>query len=210
MAFLDENYLLSSDVSRGLYDLVKGLPIVDPHNHADVRAICENRNFTDLWEAEGATDHYVWEVLRKRGVSEEYLTGSEATNEDKWLSLANVFPELVGNPTYEWIHLDLRRRLGIDDLICAANGKKIWDDSQAVLQKPEMRPQQLLKAMKVESMCSTDDPIDSLEYHRALQESPVAGVVRPTFRPDRAMNVFKPDWREYIGQLEEQAGGTFG
>ncbi|MBT3374939.1 MAG: glucuronate isomerase [Lentisphaerae bacterium] len=210
MAFLDENYLLSSDVARGLYDLVEDLPIVDPHNHADVKAICENRNFTDIWEAEGATDHYVWEVLRKRGVAEAYLTGSEATNEEKWLSLANVFPELVGNPTYEWIHLDLKRRLGIDDLICGANGKKIWDDSQAVLQRPEMRPQQLLKGMKVESMCSTDDPIDSLEYHQALQESPIAGVVRPTFRPDRAMNVFKPDWCEYIGQLEEQAGGTYG
>jgi len=120
------------------------LPIVDPHNHADVKAICENRNFTDIWEAEGATDHYVWEVLRKRGVAEEYLTGVDATNEEKWLSLANVFPELIGNPTYEWIHLDLKRRLGIDDLICAANGKKIWDESQAVLQSPDMRPQQLL------------------------------------------------------------------
>jgi glucuronate isomerase len=210
MGFLDERYLLSSDTAVALYDQVKDLPIVDPHNHCDVKALSENRNFSDIWEAEAATDHYVWECLRKRGVSEAYLTGSEATNEEKWLSLANVFDELVGNPTYEWVHLDLRRMLGIEDLVCAANGRKIWDRSKEMLGRPDMRQQELIKAMKVESMCSTDDPVDSLEYHRALQQSSIPGVVRPTFRPDRAMNVFKPDWRDYIGMLEKRVNSSFG
>jgi len=209
MAFLDENYLLSNDMAVKLYEQVEDLPIVDAHNHADVKAIRENGNFSDIWEAEAATDHYVWETLRKRGVPDEYITGAATPNEDKWLSLANVFDELVGNPTFEWVHLDLRRRLGISDLICAANGKKIWDASLAVLQKPEMRQQELLKAMKVEAMCSTDDPIDSLEHHQALQESSIAGVVRPTFRPDKAMNVSKPDWREYVTRLEDRVGSRF-
>ncbi len=209
MPFLDDNYLLGNAVAVQLYDLVKDCPIIDPHNHADVAAICENRNFTDIWEAEASTDHYVWEVLRKRGVPEDYITGSEASNEEKWLALANVFEELAGNPTFEWVHLDLRRRFGIEDLVCAANGKRIWDLTAKKLQAPEMKPQALLRAMKVEAMCSTDDPVDSLEFHRKLQSSPVAGVVRPTFRPDKAMNIFKPDWRDYIGSLEERVGSKF-
>ncbi|OGV72096.1 MAG: hypothetical protein A3K18_21295 [Lentisphaerae bacterium RIFOXYA12_64_32] len=209
MAFLDEKYLLNSEMAVRLYAQVKDLPIVDPHNHADVKAICENRNFSDLWEAEAATDHYVWEVLRKRGVAEKYITGSETPNEEKWLSLANVFDELVGNPTFEWVHLDLKRRLGVDDLICAANARKIWDAAGTVLQKDDMKPQNLLRTMKVERMCSTDDPIDSLEFHRKLQDSPLAGVVRPTFRPDKAMNIFKPQWREYITALEKRVNTRF-
>ena len=209
MAFLDESYLLSNKTAESLYAGVADLPIVDPHNHADVRAICENRNFTDLWEAEAATDHYVWEVLRKRGVPEEYITGADISNEEKWYSLANVFDELVGNPTFEWVHLDLRRCLGIDDLICAANARKVWDQANARLQAPEMRPQSLLGAMKVENMCSTDDPADSLEYHQRLQKSAVAGMVRPTFRPDAVMNVFRNDWRDYISRLEDCAGVKF-
>lgn len=210
MAFLDERYLLGGDTAFALYERVRDLPIVDPHNHCDVKALSENRKFSDIWEAEAATDHYVWECLRKRGVSEAYLTGSEATNEEKWLSLAAVFDELIGNPTYEWVHLDLRRMLGIEDLICAANGPKIWDRAKEILGRDEMRQQELIRAMKVESMCSTDDPVDSLEYHRVLQESSIPGVVRPTFRPDQAMNVFKPGWREYIGRLETRVNAKFG
>lgn len=208
MAFLDARYLLSSDTAAALYEPIRDLPIIDAHNHADVRALAENRSFTDLWDAEAATDHYVWECLRKRGVSETLLTG-KAPNRDKWLALASVFEDLVGNPTYEWIHLDLRRRLGIDELICAANAESIWERAKAVLARPEMRQQQLVKAMGVEAMCSTDDPIDSLEYHRRLLDSAIPGVVRPTFRPDRAMNIFKPTWNEYIGLLEQRVNGRF-
>ena len=117
MAFLDDRYLLSGDTAAALYSQVADLPIVDAHNHADVKALAENVNFSDIWQAEAATDHYVWECLRKRGVPEALLTGEEATNREKWLSLASVFEDLVGNPTYEWIHLDLKRMLGIDALI---------------------------------------------------------------------------------------------
>ena len=208
MAFLDERYLLGGDTAGALYEQVKELPVVDAHNHADVKAIAENQCFSDIWEAEGATDHYVWEMLRKRGVPEAYITG-DASNEEKWLAMAEVFDELVGNPTYEWIHLDLQRRLGIDDLICATNAGKIWAESTRVLKKESMKPQALLRAMRVESMCSTDDPADSLEFHQALQDSPIAGVVRPTYRPDKAMNIHSLGWRDYISRLEERVGATF-
>lgn len=205
MPFLDDRYLLRGDTAAALFDLVRDLPIIDPHNHADVRRIAEDRPFADIWEAEAATDHYVWSMLRKRGVAERYITG-EATPEEKWLALANVFEELAGSPTFEWVHLDLRRRFGIEDLICPANAVKIWERTRALLARPEMQPQALLRAMKVERMCSTDDPLDTLEHHAALERSPLAGVVRPTFRPDRAMNIFRQDWPDYIARLEEKVG----
>ena len=208
MSFLGPKYLLSNDTAVGLFESIKDLPIIDAHNHADVKAIWENGNFPDIWVAEAATDHYVWECLRKRGVPEELLTGS-ASNEEKWLALAKVFDELAGNPTFEWVHLDLKRVLGIGELICAENGKLIWDKAKEVLAKPEMRQQQMLKAMNVEVMCSTDDPIDSLEYHRKLAQSDCPVRVLPTFRPDKAMNIFKPDWRDYIAKFEACVGGAF-
>lgn len=200
MAFLDESYLLTNRTAVSFYEAIKDLPIIDPHNHCDVKALWENRNFADLWQAEAATDHYVWECLRKRGVPEAFLTGDHSSRE-KWLALAGVFPDLIGNPTYEWVHLDLKRMLGIEDLICIENAEDIWERSKEILQRPEMRQQEMIKTMNVETMCSTDDPIDSLEYHRKLADSLIPGVVRPTFRPDKAMNIFKPDWREYIDTL---------
>ena len=138
MAFLDENYLLRGDESKKLYAAVKDLPIIDAHNHCDVKALAEDRNFTDLWEAEAATDHYVWEVLRKSGVPEYLLTGKDASNHDKWIAMAAAFEKVAGNPTYEWIHLDLKRRLGIDELITADNAEIIWQKSKAILAKKEL------------------------------------------------------------------------
>jgi glucuronate isomerase len=204
MAFLDAHYLLQGKNSEAIYAEIADLPIIDAHNHCDVKALSENRCFSDIWEAEAATDHYVWECLRKCGVAEEYLTGNKRSNHEKWLAMAAAFEKVAGNPSYEWIHLDLKRRLGIDELINADNAQLIWDKSKAVLNRPDMAQQELIKQMKVEVMCSTDDPLDSLEYHQALQNSPLAGVVRPTFRPDRAMNVYKSDWPEYLTQLERR------
>jgi glucuronate isomerase len=208
MEFLGPKYLISNETGLALYESMKDLPLIDAHNHADVKAIWENGNFTDIWDAEGATDHYVWECLRKRGVTEDLLTG-DASNEEKWAAMAKVFDELAGNPTYEWIHLDLKRLLGVDELICADNAQAIWDKTKEILAKPEMRQQQMLQAMNVEVMCSTDDPIDSLEYHQKLAQSDCPVRVLPTFRPDKAMNIFKPEWREYIGAFEECVGSKF-
>lgn len=208
MAFLDDTYLLTSDTARGLFAAVADLPFVDPHNHADVKEIRENRNYLDLWQVEAATDHYVWELMRKRGVPESHITGP-ASNEEKWLALAGVFDELAGSPTYEWIHLDLKRRLGIDEIIGPETGPAIWQATQTILAKPEMKPQALLRAMNVEVIGSTDDPLDTLEHHLALRESGCPTKVLPTFRPDKAMNIFKSDWLDYIRKLEDRFGAKF-
>ncbi len=205
MAFLDEHYLLTSTAARGLYREVERLPIIDPHNHADPAEIVENRNWPDLWQVEGATDHYVWELMRRRGVAEERITG-RAAPEEKWLALASCLPELIGNPTYEWIHLDLRRRFGIREVVGPDTARAVWEQANRRLAAPEMRPQAVLEAMGVEILCTTDDPCLSLPYHERAAEVVAFTSVVPTWRPDKVMAVTRPDWREHVARLGEQTG----
>ncbi len=203
MSFLDDKYLLESDSAVAIYAAVKDLPIIDPHNHADVAEIAANGNYSNAWQVFAATDHYVWEVMRKRGVDENSITGS-ATPKEKWMELARVMPEIAGNPVFEWIHLDLRRRFGITDVLCSENAERIWDEVNARLATDDFKPLALLKAMNVEVMCSTDDPVDTLEYHAAVNEKAGRVVIRPTWRPDKAMRIHYPGFRDYVAKLGER------
>jgi len=197
--FLSQNYLIGNETGTRIFAAVKDLPILDPHNHADVAAIARNENFRDAWELFAATDHYVWEVLRKAGVPEEKITGS-ASPHDKFISMANVFDRIAGNPVYEWIHLDLRF-LGVTELLNAETGELVWKKVNEILAKEECRPQALLKRMNVGVMCSTDDPADTLEHHRSVNRDFGRTVVRPTWRPDAAMKVGKSGFPAYIERL---------
>ncbi|MCP3965772.1 MAG: glucuronate isomerase [Lentisphaerae bacterium] len=203
MKFLGKKYLITNDAGCVIYKAIKDLPIIDPHNHADVKEIAENNNYSNVWQLFAATDHYVWEVLRKRGVPEEYLTGDREPKE-KWLKLASVFPELVGNPVYEWVHLDLRRYLGIETLIGPDTGVEIWKNANKVLSKKEKRPQQLLREIGVETMCSTDDPVDLLKEHDCANEAFGRKMIRPTWRPDKAMKIANSGWREYMDEVSRR------
>lgn len=205
MSFLDDKYLLESDSAVAIYAAVKDLPIIDPHNHADVAEIAANGNYSNAWQVFAATDHYVWEVMRKRGVDENSITGS-ASPKEKWMELARVMPEIAGNPVFEWIHLDLRRRFGITDVLCSENAERIWDEVNAKLATDDFKPLALLKAMNVEVMCSTDDPVDTLEYHTIVNEKAGRIVIRPTWRPDKAMRIHYPGFRDYIAKLGKRFG----
>ncbi|MFW5787793.1 MAG: glucuronate isomerase, partial [Halanaerobiales bacterium] len=202
MAFLDDDYLLESEEASNLYEQIKDLPIVDAHNHGDVKEIVENEGWNDIWEVEGETDHYVWELMRRRGVPEEKITG-DAPNKEKWRALAEIFPEIAGNPTYEWIHLDLKRRFGIDKTISEHTADVIWDKTKAMLDKKEMSPQNLLKEMNVKIMCTTDDPDSLLTYHKKAAEEVDGIKILPTWRPDKAMNIDKDVWKEMVTNLGE-------
>ena len=204
--FLGQDYLIANETGKRIFASVKDLPILDPHNHADVAAIARNENFKDAWELFAATDHYVWEVLRKTGVPEEKITGG-ASPHDKFIAMAEVFDRIAGNPVYEWIHLDLRF-LGIEELLSAETGELIWRKVNEILAKEESRPQALLKRMNVGVMCSTDDPADTLEYHKAVNGSFGRTVVRPTWRPDAAMKAGKPGFPAYIERLGKRWGVT--
>jgi glucuronate isomerase len=203
LAFLDQNYLLGNETAKRLYQHVKDLPIVDVHNHANIKEIAENKGWEDIWQVTGATDHYVWELMRRRGITEEKITG-KATNKEKWMALAKVFPDFAGNPTYEWIHLNLNRRLGITQLISENTAKYIWEMAKIRLAESDMKPQRLLQNMNVEIMCTTNDPDEDLKYHRQVQEE-ISGVsIRPTWRPDKLMAIGNEGWADIVRNFGEK------
>ena len=206
MAFLDENYLITNEAGKRIFKRIASLPVYDAHNHANVAEIAANKPYRDLWQLLAATDHYVWEVMRKCGVAEEYITGTR-TPREKFGELARIMPLAVGNPVYEWIHLDLRRCFGIEDLLCEANAEKIWQAGLTELAKPENLPLALLTGkLNIGIMCSTDDPVDMLTEHDQVNAAAGRILVRPTWRPDKAMNIQAPAWNAYIDKLEERFG----
>jgi len=200
MAFLDGSYLLENEVAGDLYAELEEVPIYDPHTHADVEEIVENDGWSDIWEVEAETDHYLWELMRKRGVEEELITGT-ASNRDKWFALAEVFPDFAGNPTYEWVHLDLKRRFEIDKKISSDTAKTIWDETRSQLAEETFRPRQLLRDMNVEALCSTDDPTVELKNHERAREEMDSPKVLPTWRPDKFMKPNHDSWKDWVDQL---------
>ncbi|MBQ9755573.1 MAG: glucuronate isomerase [Lentisphaeria bacterium] len=207
MAFLDDRYLITNCPGMKIFDSVKDLPVVDPHNHANVKEIADNNCYSDAWQLFAATDHYVWEIMRKRGVPESLITGKSASPKEKFLALAKVFPEFAGNAVYEWIHLDLKRYFGIEELLSEGTGEKIFNAVNEKLATDAYRPQALLTGpLNVEAMCSTDDLIDTLEDHDRANAAFGKVLVRPTWRPDKGMKIFAADWRSYMGKIEERFG----
>ena len=206
MAFLDNRYLITNATGLELFAAIRELPVVDPHNHADLREIARNECYRDAWQLFAATDHYVWEMLRKCEVPEELITGS-ASPREKFLAMGKVFPLIAGNPVYEWIHLDLKRYFGIEDLLCEETAERIYDAVNEKLATDAYRPQALLTGvLNVEAMSSTDDLIDTLEYHKQANAAIGRQLIRPTWRPDKAMKIFAPGWRDYIAKVEERFG----
>lgn len=202
---MGDDYLLESETATELYEEIKDLPLFDPHSHADLVEIVENEAWTDIWEVEAATDHYVWTLMRKRGVSEEKITGG-ASNKEKWMALAEVFPQFAGNPTYEWIHLDLKRRFGIEKEISAETAEEIWDRTKNKLADPSMRPKQILSEMNVEVLCTTDDPTSELACHERAEREVQGTEILPTWRLDRAMRIERESWGTFVDELQEATG----
>ncbi len=203
MVFLDNDYLFSNNSAKTLFGTICGLPIVDPHNHANVSEISANKNYQNPWQFFIGTDHYIWALMRKFAIDESYITGS-ACPKAKWLKLAEVFPYMAGNPVYEWMHLELKRFMGIDELLGPATGQKIWKEASCLLKKPQYRPQALLNKLGIEVMCSSDDPIDYLDEHDKLNRQMGRVVIHPSWRADRIVKVSHPDWPGYVRRLAER------
>lgn len=201
--FLGEDYLLSSAESRGLFDQIGAFPIVDAHNHVEAEQIATDRGWSDIWEVEGATDHYVWELMRRCGVPEDLITGT-ASNREKWNAFAKIVPRIAGNPLYEWFHLDLRRRFGIVDLVSSDTASAIWERTKEALASPQLRPRSLLQEMKVEVLCTTDSPLSDLRWHERLRDELSFPRVLPTWRPDLVCEIESPKWKEFIAALGEK------
>ena len=204
--FLDQNFLLSNPTAERLYhEYAKDMPIIDYHNHLPPNEVAADKNFENITRVWLNGDHYKWRALRTNGVDESYITGDKSDWEkfEKW---AATVPYTLRNPLYHWTHLELQRYFGITDILNADTARKIYDESSALLQTKEFSVRGLLEKMNVKLICSTDDPIDNLEYHQQIRESNWKIKVNPAFRPDKAMNVDNvATFNNYLTQLEKAA-----
>lgn len=202
--FLDDNFLLTNETAVKLYhDYAKDMPIIDYHCHLSPKEICENVTFSNLTEAWLYGDHYKWRAMRANGAEEKLVTGGEGvTDYDRFAAWAATVPQTVGNPLYHWSHLELRRFFGVEEIINEKNAPIIWEKVNAKLATGKFRARDLINMSGVEAICTTDDPVDSLEYHIKIKElADFDTVVLPSFRPDKALEINRPTFRDWIGAL---------
>ncbi len=208
MMFLDDNFLLNSETARKLYrDHAAGMPIIDYHCHLDPKMIAEDHRFSSITELWLGGDHYKWRAMRSNGVPERYITG-DATDREKFMKWAETVPYAFRNPLYHWTHLEFKTAFGIDKTLNPETAGEIYDRCNDMLSNdPGMSARGLMRKYRVEVVCTTDDPVDSLEYHKAIRESGFEIKVLPTWRPDKAMAIEGGEaFVSYIRQLGEVAG----
>lgn len=206
--FLNNDFFLNNRTAKVLYhDYAAKMPIIDYHCHIPPQHIAEDVRFQNLTEIMLGGDHYKWRVMRTNGVDEKYITGDAAPFE-KFKAFATVLPRAIGNPVYQWTHLELRRFFGCDLVINEANAEKIWEFCNEKLQNdPNFTAKGIIRSSNVTALATTDDPIDSLEWHEKIKaDTNFATKVVPAWRPDKAMRIAKPDYVEYIGKLSAVSG----
>ena len=203
-AFLDDNFLLSNDVSQKLYHQYGApQPILDYHCHLPVKDIAENRRFANVFEIWLDGDHYKWRAMRANGVAERYITGT-ATAYEKFLAWARTVPYTLRNPLYHWTHLELQRYFGITDLLDENSAPSIWERANAALAQ-ELTAHGILRRFRVEAVCTTDDPTDDLSHHQAIASSSLNTRVFPAFRPDKALTIGTPEFLTWTDKLSKAA-----
>ena len=206
MKFIHNDFLLRTKTAARLYhQFAEDQPVLDYHCHLSPRDIAKNRQFKNLFEIWLEGDHYKWRAMRANGVAERFCTG-DATPFEKFQAWAATVPHTLRNPLYHWTHLELKRYFGIDELLDEHSAERIWKKTGDLLSTPELSAQGILKRFKVVAVCTTDDPVDSLEHHRALAASDLGAQVLPTFRPDKALTVHQPtQFNAWVKRLEEAA-----
>jgi len=201
--FLDENFLLHTEAARQLYhEHAKDMPIIDYHCHLPPQQIAEDHQFGNLTQIWLYGDHYKWRAMRTNGVDESYCTGNKPDRE-KFQKWAETVPYTLRNPLYHWTHLELQRYFGIHEILNGRTAAKIYDACTEKLQTEPYSVRNLLRKMNVTTVCTTDDPVDTLEHHLRLREDGFEIPILPAFRPDNAMNVDNPaNFNAYIKRLE--------
>ena len=208
-AFLNEDFLLQSPTAQTLYhEFAAKQPIIDYHNHLVPEQIAEDKQFDNITQIWLYGDHYKWRAMRAHGVDEKYITGN-ASDEEKFMKWAETVPYTMRNPLYHWTHLELQRYFGVTELLNKDSAKRIYDHCSALLRTKEYSVRNLLLKMNVKALCTTDDPIDNLSYHKQIAASGFSIKVLPTFRPDKAMGVDDEIvFVEYVNALAKAAGQT--
>ncbi|QWX82823.1 glucuronate isomerase [Cellulophaga sp. HaHaR_3_176] len=198
--FITDNFLLNSDIAVKLYhDFAKNMPIIDYHNHLSPKQIAENKPMANLSDAWLNGDHYKWRAMRANGIDEKYITGN-ASQEEKFNKWAETVPYTLRNPLFHWTHLELKRYFDVDEILQENTAFAIYSKANKIL--ADKTPAQLLKQMNVEVICTTDDPIDSLEYHQEIVKQGFFTKVYPTFRPDQLFLINKDSFKSYLEKLE--------
>ncbi len=202
-AFMDKDFLLNSDTAKTLFHgYAEGAPIYDYHNHLSPKDIAGRRVFKDLYELWLETDHYKWRAMRAQGIDERYITG-DASPYEIYRAYAKILPNLIGSPLYHWTHLELQRYFGIEETLNEDNAEAIWEKTKEMLKSYDCVT--LLEKMNVQELCTTDDPIDSLEYHKKIKEDGTITIrVRPSFRPDRYLDFDLKEREENCAKLCEK------
>lgn len=205
--FLDEDFLLHNETAKSLYhEYAKDMPIIDYHCHLNPQEIYENKQYKNITEVWLYGDHYKWRAMRANGIDESLITG-DGSDYDKFMAYAKTVPMTIGNPLYHWTHLELKRYFGIEETLNEQTAPAIWEKVNAMLTSGEFGARDFIVKSNVEVVCTTDDPIDSLEYHAKIKADPTFRVaVLPAFRPDKAIAIEKLAFRDYIGKLGEAAG----
>ena len=216
-AFMDKDFLLETETAKHLFhDYARDLPLVDYHCHLSPREIYEDRRFNNLaqvWlggvQSDGTYfgDHYKWRLMRSNGVPESFVTGAEDPYE-RFLKFAEALELSIGNPMYHWCHLELQRFFGVTEPLTTASAKRIWDHCNDLLRSdPDMSARGMIRKSNVAFIGTTDDPIDSLEWHEKLEADPTMTTkVCPSFRPDKAVNIHKDGFLSYIDALAASVG----
>lgn len=201
MSFINDDFMLNNKTAKGLFfDYAKDMPIVDYHCHLSPQMIAENYQFKNAYDLFLGGDHYKWRQMRSNGIDEEYITG-KTDDYDKFMAWAKTLPLLIGNPLFHWTHLELKRYFDIDDILTEKTANSIWEKCNTLLSQEDFRAKALIKKSNVEIICTTDDPADSLEYHKKIKDDGFETKVLPTLRPDKAVEISKETFVPYMESI---------
>lgn len=205
--FMDEDFLLSTETAKKLYhEYAKVMPIIDYHCHISPQEIYEDRKFENITQVWLGGDHYKWRQMRSNGVEERYITG-DASDREKFQKWAETLEMAIGNPLYHWSHLELKRYFGYEGCLNGETAEEVWQLCNERLAEADMTARNLIKKSNVTLLCTTDDPIDSLQWHKKIAEDDSFNVqVLPAWRPDKAMYLEKSDYLDYISKLSQVSG----
>lgn len=205
--FMDKDFLLSTETAQELYhNFAAQVPVLDYHCHINPQEIAEDRKFENITQVWLGGDHYKWRQMRSNGVEEYYITG-DAPDREKFQKWAETLEKAIGNPLFHWSHLELQRFFGYNGVLNGDTAEEVWNLCNAKLQEDSMSVRNLIKQSNVTLLCTTDDPVDDLKWHKAIKEDETFDVqVLPAWRPDKAMNLEKPDYADYIAKLSAVSG----
>ena len=205
--FMDKEFILSTESARKLYhEYAENMPIIDYHCHIDPREIAEDRKFENITQVWLGGDHYKWRQMRANGVDEYDITG-DAPDREKFQKWAETLEMAIGNPLYHWSHLELQRYFGYNGHLNGQTAEEVWNFCNEKLQQDSMSARNLIRQSNVRLLCTTDDPADSLEWHKMIAKDQTFDVkVLPAWRPDKAMNLEKPEYQSYLDTLAHVSG----